>query len=193
MVACFPQRLVCAFLSAVLAAGSAAQGAPFLVEDIDTNPATEHDFGRIEGGATTAAFSIFLTNDGLATQVWRTDGTVAATTLLATIPAARGSFGTTLAVARNGLCFFTAPNATGGDRLWVTDGTPAGTLDIANGGRDPLSLTVDTASTATRIWFSATDSFNGRELWRSDGTVAGTVRVTQIRAGASSSMRAEPK
>lgn len=192
MVVCSSRLLACALLWAVLAACAAAQGTPFLVEDIDTNPATSHDFGRIEGGATAGSLSIFLANDGLATQVWRTDGTVAATTLLATIPAARGSAGTTLAVARNGLCFFTAPSPFGGDRLWVTDGTPAGTLDIANGGRDPMSLTVDMASAATRIWFSATDSFNGRELWRSDGTAAGTVRVTQIRAGASSSMRAEP-
>jgi ELWxxDGT repeat protein len=86
-------------------------------------------------------------------------------------------------VAVNEKVFFTAMNADGLEP-WVTDGTVAGTMmvaDIATGSPD------SNASNLTRmddqIYFVARDLTHGYELWTSDGTPAGTKMVADNNAG----------
>jgi ELWxxDGT repeat protein len=67
-----------------------------------------------------------------------------------------------------------------GRELWKTDGTAAGTQQVADinatGDSDPTNFVVADGV----LFFSADDGVNGRELWRSDGTEAGTRLVHDI-------------
>ncbi len=71
--------------------------------------------------------------------------------------------------------FFAATNATHGEELWVTDGTPEGThmvKDIVPGtaGSNPSHL----GRLNDKVLFSAYTDETGQELWVSDGTEEGT-------------------
>ena len=74
--------------------------------------------------------------------------------------------------------FFAATTAAHGRELWVTDGTKAGTREVADinatpgAGSDPEQLT----AMGTKVYFFADDG-TGRALWKSDGTPAGTKRL----------------
>lgn len=87
---------------------------------------------------------------------------------------------------------FTGEEPATGIELWVTDGTPAGTLrlgDAAEGARDGAPLVLTPAG--DHLYFSAVTSvggaFLGRELWRTDGTPAGTTFVHDVRLGSGDS------
>lgn len=68
--------------------------------------------------------------------------------------------------------------------LWVSDGTPAGTVQITNtvtyedGGFSVLNNV---------LYFSGKSSATGTELWRTDGTAGGTFMVRDINPGPESS------
>ena len=68
----------------------------------------------------------------------------------------------------------------GDGRLWVSDGTPEGTLPVFAddaGSVEPTALT----DVAARLFFAAIDPAIGRlALWTSGGTAAGTAPVTGI-------------
>lgn len=75
-----------------------------------------------------------------------------------------------------------------GRELWVTDGTPAGTVpaaDLVPGAGS--SCPGDLAWLDGRLVFSAWTPAWGREAWRTDGTSAGTWRLTDIAPGPASS------
>ena len=89
---------------------------------------------------------------------------------------------------RDGTLFFEANDGVGGDELWTTDGTAAGTAlvkDIRPGptGSDPAQM----RAIGDTVIFVANDGTNGVELWRSDGTAAGTLLLKDIAPGAGSS------
>jgi ELWxxDGT repeat protein len=80
--------------------------------------------------------------------------------------------------------FFSA-TATGGTELWATDGTAAGTAQVADiypGGSSSPSRFVNVNG---KLLFNARDS-HGEELWTSDGTAAGTRLLADISLGSSS-------
>ena len=98
---------------------------------------------------------------------------------------------TTYAVA-GGKLFFGQAISSGGPaprdvQLWVTDGTQAGTLQLAR----PLSTSDEYQSPLfavdDRVLFTGRGSDTGVEPWTSDGTVAGTTRVGDINPGAGGS------
>jgi ELWxxDGT repeat protein len=89
--------------------------------------------------------------------------------------------------------YFAAAGPTG-DELWRTDGTTAGTTNVADlypgsagfspNGSAPRNLT----AVGDTLFFAANDGGGtGIELYKSDGTAAGTTRVKDIRVGANSS------
>ncbi len=120
-------------------------------------------------------------------QLWKSDGTTAGTTLVKDFGAggAWGGYAGNLTISGNTL-FGTVDTAADGLELWKSDGTEAGTQMVkdinpsvgAYGGYGsfPSGLT-DVNGT---LFFTADDGEHGSELWKSDGTAAGTVMVKDI-------------
>lgn len=77
---------------------------------------------------------------------------------------------------------FTADDGAGTTRMFVSDGTPAGTVPLG-----PTGTAGSLCSHAGEVWFSLDDGNSGQELWRTDGTEEGTSRVIDLRPGASGS------
>jgi ELWxxDGT repeat protein len=126
----------------------------------DANP---YDLTNVNG--TLYFFARGPSDVGVATDLWKSDGTRTGTRYVATF----GS-GNDLTLD-NGAVYFgaTDPNDFTG-ALWRTDGTSAGTYAVRSfGGPAPGSIT----NVAGMLFFGA-----GSALWRSDGTTAGTVELT---------------
>ncbi|MFC3160670.1 hypothetical protein ACFOEQ_21425 [Chryseobacterium arachidis] len=128
-------------------------------------------------------------NDGISgKEIWKSDGTVAGTTLLKDIATNSGSgipADFKILTLNNGKFYFIGNTATG-YQLFASDGTEAGTIPIRamqNIGE------LNGASTGNYFVFSGFDSTNGgSEPWVSDGTAAGTMLLKDILPGTSSSM-----
>jgi ELWxxDGT repeat protein len=132
----------------------------------------------------------FIADDGThGEEFWVSDGTPAGTILLKDInPGANsffsGSYYSSSFIVSNNRLFFVADDGTHGEELWVSDGTPAGTVlvkDIYPGGNpsSPGNLT----SFNDTIFFTADDGTHGTELWKTDGTAAGTVLAKDVYPG----------
>jgi ELWxxDGT repeat protein len=117
-------------------------------------------------------------------ELYRTDGTVAGTTLVADIwPGPTGSNPGHL-TATAGMLWFTADDGVHGSELWMSDGTTAGThfvCDIAQGSSSTSFRTIH--GFGSRVLVSASDGVHGTELWVSDGTAAGTTLLLDIVPG----------
>lgn len=106
-------------------------------------------------------------------QLWRSDGTIAGTTLVKNINSSAASFPGNFATVGSKI-YFSANDGVTGTELWTSDGTGPGTQllrDIRSGagGSSPSSLTPFGSS----LVFSANDGTSS-ELWISNGTTAGT-------------------
>ena len=146
----------------------------------------------------------FTADDGMGRAIWTTDGSGSAagaervgptgSVVVGDFPEPRDL------TAAWGTLFFTAEVFTaeaGGRELWMSDGTPEGTVlvkDICQ-GFDPesyRSLSSDPADLLNvngTLFFTAVDSVyredldpprwvrRGRDLWKSDGTAEGTVKL----------------
>jgi ELWxxDGT repeat protein len=156
----------------------------------------------------------FTANGG---HVWRTDGTAAGTQLLFNGAArSLVSFNGKLFFQGNGVLYQsdgtpggTVPVQSGGDiaqqpywltnvngtlffattdnKLWKSDGTSAGTVevtefDFGSGFVFPGLLPSSLFNAQGTLFFSA-DRGDGAELWKSDGTDAGTVQVADLAPG----------
>jgi len=85
------------------------------------------------------------------------------------------------------LFFFLADDGAHGSELWRSNGTAAGTFQVADirpgaEGSNPRWLT----SFAGKLFFAADDGLQGRSLWRSDGTRAGTRLIKDVLPGSAS-------
>ncbi len=138
------------------------------------------------------ATAVFAADDGLSgSQVWRTDGTAAGTTLVTSINATGPASPQGFAAFADGV-YFQADDGVHGAELWRTDGTADGTLLVSDiqpgpiGSRPEYLAPLDGA-----LHFSAAGFGADAELWRSDGTATGTRLVRDIApAGASRPGRA---
>lgn len=150
----------------------------------------------ITGFGASALFAGVSTADAGVTQLWVTDGTAVGTHAL-TGPTAPGVADTaTLNAPGNGLtvvatasggaeAFFAGTTAGAGTELWVSDGTQAGTHQVADidpgaGSSHPAFIT---ALGVGRAIFAADDGTSGVQLWSTDGTTAGTSLVKAINPG----------
>lgn len=110
---------------------------------------------------------------GIGSTLWRSDGTTAGTTVVKDhLPFLRS-----LAVVDTKFFFDAAPWD-----LWVSDGTPQGTLDL---GRAPITESV--AGFDHRLFYGQYDSSSGWELWSSDG-VAGTGLFDDLAPGVTTAL-----
>jgi ELWxxDGT repeat protein/cysteine-rich repeat protein len=117
----------------------------------------------------------FFANDSLTAEgLWRTDGTVAGTTLVREFPCTAHPCLQTMTDAGSNVVFV-AVDTVNGIALWGSDGTAAGTtvlqqaISIANGAGTSVF-------NGNGTWF-----FNqGYDLWKTDGTPAGTAFVKTV-------------
>lgn len=123
--------------------------------------------------------------------LWTSDGTAAGTRLVKTLalpPDSYGGFLPPLLTPVGDSLFFRADDGVHGSELWKTDGTPEGTVlvaDIAPGAAHAYPSAL--AAFEGKLWFAATDGVHGLELWMSDGTAAGTRLADDVFPGFASS------
>lgn len=87
----------------------------------------------------------------------------------------------------NGKLFFSVSRDfdTESDELWISDGTPTGTLPVKTFGwlpPDASTAMKNFVSFGNNLYFQTGNS-NGYSLWRSDGTEAGTVQLSDVQVG----------
>jgi len=68
-------------------------------------------------------------------------------------------------------------------RLWITDGTPAGTMELRGIPGGPLLVEHVWGIAAGHFYFTANDGTTGVEPWTTDGTAAGTRRLADTCPG----------
>lgn len=107
-------------------------------------------------------------------EPWVSDGTEAGTRLLKDLAPGPDSASASSIVAFRGRLYFRGPDPQGLDiGLWRTDGTPRGTLFVANGFRDLWAL-------EDALYLVGNDALGHIILYRSDGTAAGTVAIADF-------------
>ena len=162
-----------------------------LLADIAAGTASSspQGFFRLPGGS--LLFS--ATTAATGRELWITDGTSAGTGLVKDLfPGTSGganfngvSGGAALG---NGKVVFSTYSY-GNAEPWVTDGTAAGTYQLAEirAGAAGSSPSGFTAIGGGKAVFAANDGTSGVELWIADGTSGGTSRVLDINPGAAGS------
>ena len=124
-------------------------------------------------------------------ELWVTDGTTGGTRLVKDIYQGSGAAGPLGSfpqgmTALGNKVIFQADSPNGGNEVWVSDGTKAGTFllkDINPGGN--TSGAGGFIAVGNQVFFSATSSgFDNAKLWVTDGTSAGTHLVKDISGGA---------
>ena len=133
------------------------------------------------GFTTVGRFTYFAASDPAhGTELWRTDGTPAGTTLVKDIVGGIASSYPSWLTSLSGTLLFIV----NGHQLWKSDGTEFGTLmltDLYSPGVEPNPQQFTVAE--NKLFFTIYETDFGRELWKTDGTQAGTSRVKDIRLG----------
>lgn len=114
-------------------------------------------------------------------ELWKTDGTAAATVLLKDIRPGSASSSPNNLMVVDGVLYFTATTTTAGEELWKTDGTAGGTVmvkDIQPGSTGSLPRMLTTTNNI--LFFTAASGAGQRELWKSDGTADGTLQLNTV-------------
>lgn len=151
--------------------GTAAGTSVVAVLTMDGDGATPHPL-VVANGRIYFTLSTFATGD----EPWVSDGTMAGTRALGDLaPGSMGSGSDEFIAAGSLVYFVTSWN--GGEGLYRTDGTPAGTVMLLSGTVRNLS------AFGARLLFSSYDVAAGVELWTSDGTDAGTARALDLYPG----------
>ena len=138
----------------------------------------------------------FANSDGIGRELVKTNGTPGNASVVRDIAPGGASAITDESVdlvvmgtgASQRLYFSARNDSQGGQELWTSDGTEAGTVrvrDIYPGA--PGSYPTEITAVGNQVYFAATNDTAGTELWRSNGTEAGTILVRDIAAGPASS------
>jgi ELWxxDGT repeat protein len=134
--------------------------------------------------ANVAGKLFFWTNAGDRYSLWTSEGSEASTTLLKEF-GREGTFGIAGYFVNwmevNGDYYFAANDGIGGSELWKSDGTAAGTVQVAEiregaAGSSPRPL----ANLNGTLYFTADSGSASLEFWRTDGTAEGTFRVVEL-------------
>lgn len=171
--------VLAAFLAAGLASAQAVR-----VADINTTQVA-FDSLSVEPGVVLGGAALFglRPNSEDEALLWRSDGSVAGTSLVKNVSPGRNNSLQGI-VKLGALALFVAQDPAAGQELWRSDGTAAGTfrlVDLRPGpeSSSPRNLTV----LGTTLYFTANGGSDGTELWKSDGTAGGTLEVKDIRPG----------
>lgn len=123
-------------------------------------------------------------------NLWKSDGTVAGTSLLKNIPVSGNNFSVTFFGNLGSKSLFQYANSSSSPyvrELWITDGTAGGTNVV-----DSATNTVGISYTAGfeyngYLYFTRYHATAGAELWKTDGTSANTTMVKDINSGSGDS------
>jgi ELWxxDGT repeat protein len=146
-----------------------------LVADINQIPTSTTALGQLTDNNGTL---FFADNDGYSgTELWKSDGTAAGTTLVKDINPGSASSTPTGLTSINGEVYFAATDTTGIAGLWKSDGTIAGTKKISS-GTAYLASPNSFVSFNGEIYFLASDnnSTTGGSLWETNGTTATEIK-----------------
>jgi ELWxxDGT repeat protein len=134
------------------------------------------EFANVNG---TLFLRAFEGNAG--TELWKSDGTVAGTTLVKDIVpggTAAGSHPQRLTNVNGTLFFFAKKTLTARFDLWKSDGTANGTVLVKDFGNEIGYYNVPKLTNANgTLFFFAPESAGQTKLWKSDGTTTGTIPV----------------
>ncbi len=131
-------------------------------------------------------------------ELFKSDGTNAGTVLVKDVLPGGLTSSLTNLTNVNGTLYFSARGIAAGSlgdlgtELWKSDGTDAGTAqvaDIAAGSvsSSPTNFFANPPELGGGLYVAASDSLHGNEIWYSDGTAAGTHLVADIEPGTDSS------
>lgn len=164
-------------------AGGAA--GPTLVRDL--NPGSASSDAGVFGGAGLWKGHLYFwaTVPGFGTELFRTDGTFAGTTMVRDITVG-GSTEIGLFAPSPDRLYFTADDGVHGNELWSTDGTVGGTTMV----RDIRAYGLSSNPQSPRyhrgkLYFVANDGVEGSEVWTTTGTASST-RMVEPNPGPSS-------
>jgi ELWxxDGT repeat protein len=155
-----------------------------LVKDIGSGTQDGLSTSPLDIAASYGGLLYFSADGGSGQQLWKSDGTVAGTTLA--LDAAGG------AVGRNprsfqvmgGQLFFGAETAATGRELWrVRGGSIQLVQDLVSGGMSGLAFEPELTVLGAQLVFVAKTSAVGLELFVTDGTSAGTGLLADIDPG----------
>lgn len=117
-------------------------------------------------------------DQGVGYELFRSDGTIAGTTLVRDVmPGPRDSSPRNF-LASNGKLFFAASDTRDPENqapiysLWVTDGTPLGTREIS---ADPIDADNPFVEYNGEVYYASQSAEHGWELYKTDGNSAGTM------------------
>lgn len=117
-------------------------------------------------------------------ELWKSDGTQAGTVLVKNIGATPGNFNgdiQSLTVVGNRLYFAGDKNSNAWFTPWVSDGTAAGTVELAVPNPSGSSSPEWFFPFQSKVYFVAAINSNfSRSLWSTDGTPAGTKQVKKV-------------
>ena len=168
-------------------------GGTRLVKNIRPPSPDKYDYVFPYGAAAAAGGALFFfADDGVhGTELWRSDGTEAGTSLVKDIaPGDASSFirivdGSAM-TEYHGLLYFVADDGVHGAELWRSDGTSHGTIMVSDiNPEGPASFPSSLTVMFNRLYFAADDGVHGRELWSTDG--ATTAMVYDLNPGPPSS------
>jgi ELWxxDGT repeat protein len=174
--------LMCLLAGPVLGQGIA------LLKDVNAQPpaadSLDNDFVAVVNNT-----YFIATDDHLSgSELWKSDGTLAGTVLVKDIvPGPVGSSPKELTAVGTGAAarlYFVA-NTGGNDSLWISDGTTAGTRQVANPEASDLRNPTRLFAFGSTLYFEGQDGDHGRELWRADLS-GNAFLVKDIAPGASS-------
>lgn len=144
----------------------------------DIEPA---DGGSNPTDLTVVGTKVFFSANNSATsgrELWITDGTPDAETLIDIVPGITGSYPSGI-TAFLGKAFFAASTEANGTELWASDGTPGGTalFKDLNTQPDGSSSPSNFVPAGSLLFFEADDGVSGRGLWATDGSSGGTLML----------------
>lgn len=149
-------------------------GGTMLLKDVNSPPGQGSNPMEL---APLGADVLFLANDNTGSHLWRSNGSSGGTTIV--VPSPNAFFWLTPFGNR---VLITGAFGTG---LFVTDGTPAGTVEVSpNGGFTRALRPVIAGGLA---YFPATTGAAGEELWVTNGSAGGTRLLRDINPGANAS------
>jgi ELWxxDGT repeat protein len=112
-------------------------------------------------------------------ELWKTDGTLQGTTMVKDINQGFSNTYILGMTSMNNILYFIASNAGGKRGFYRSDGTEAGTYEVAP-NLDDYQIKSEIVTDGNKIYFvaaSATGQYTGFIPWASDGTAAGTYPI----------------